>query len=62
MKTCTDCGGEVRGWTCPSEHDQCAPCATKRALERPVPAKDAPLTYWQLYYRRKKLGKKGRTL
>ena len=33
MKTCVDCGGELRGWTGnPANHTRCAACDAKRAL------------------------------
>lgn len=55
MRVCTDCGRDAgRGWTNPSDHAQCAPCATERALRMPVPDRNAPPTYWQLHYQRRK--------
>lgn len=58
MTTCPDCGGPAaRGWTVPSDHLVCCPCAIARALGSPIPPRrtEDGLTYWQRYYQRRKL-------
>lgn len=59
MRLCSDCGGDVgRGWTNPSDHEHCCPCATARALGSPIPERETRAQrLWRGYLRKLELRK-----